>query len=129
MLALATCRAHPQLDPDNRLLHEALTRLGVEAMPAVWDDPTVAWERFEGVVVRSVWDYQHHRPQFTIGHISLQVFHAAIRGDDQALWWHVWQGGTDALGHDLRGFRSRVVQVQDAEDDGFGGQGGENRQV
>jgi hypothetical protein len=37
---------------------DALRPLGVEAVPAVWDSPDVAWEEFEMVVVRSTWDYQ-----------------------------------------------------------------------
>ena len=45
---------------------------------------------------------EHHSTQFTVGEVARQELHAAIRGDDQALWRHVWQGGPDALSDDLR---------------------------
>jgi glutathione synthase/RimK-type ligase-like ATP-grasp enzyme len=61
LIALATCGAFPDLDPDDRLLAAAL---GGRAVPAVWDDPAVDWERFERVVVRSTWDYTGRRDEF-----------------------------------------------------------------
>lgn len=60
-VALATGAAWPELAPDDRLLLLALAEHGIAAAPAVWDDPRVAWDDFEAVVVRSCWDY-HHRP-------------------------------------------------------------------
>jgi glutathione synthase/RimK-type ligase-like ATP-grasp enzyme len=56
-IALATCREYAELDADDRLLLEPLAQLGVSAEPAVWDDPTVDWARFDSVVLRSTWDY------------------------------------------------------------------------
>jgi hypothetical protein len=56
-VAFATCADCPDLDPDDRLLLEPLAALGVEVEPAVWDDPTVEWQRFDAVVLRSTWDY------------------------------------------------------------------------
>jgi glutathione synthase/RimK-type ligase-like ATP-grasp enzyme len=60
-IALATCAALPDLDPDDRLLAAAL---GGRAVPAVWDDPAVDWDAFELVVVRSTWDYVGRREAF-----------------------------------------------------------------
>ena len=60
-IALATCAALPELDPDDRLLAAAL---GGRAVPAVWDDPAVDWDAFELVVVRSTWDYVGRRDEF-----------------------------------------------------------------
>lgn len=56
-VAIATCAGLPDLDEDGGLLTAALERLGIAAVPAVWDDPEVAWDSFELVVVRSTWDY------------------------------------------------------------------------
>jgi len=64
MIALATCRAHPELDPDARLLLEALARHGLKCEPAIWDDPSYPWDSADAVVVRSTWDYQHHLGEF-----------------------------------------------------------------
>jgi glutathione synthase/RimK-type ligase-like ATP-grasp enzyme len=60
-VALATSAAVPDLAPDDRLLLPALAARAIQAEPAVWDDPELAWERYDAVVVRSCWDY-HHKP-------------------------------------------------------------------
>jgi len=56
-VALATCAAFPDLDADGPALVAALDRLGVDAAPAVWDDPAVDWSHYDLAVVRSTWDY------------------------------------------------------------------------
>jgi glutathione synthase/RimK-type ligase-like ATP-grasp enzyme len=60
-VAVATCRDYPGLPDGERDLLGALKALGVEARPAVWDDPGVDWTSFAGVVIRSTWDY-HRKP-------------------------------------------------------------------
>jgi glutathione synthase/RimK-type ligase-like ATP-grasp enzyme len=59
-IALATCAAFPDGDPDDAHLAAALP----EAAFAVWDDPAVDWSAFELVVIRSTWDYQERRDEF-----------------------------------------------------------------
>lgn len=61
-VAIATAVAARELDEDEPLLLGALAAPGVTAQVAAWDDPTVDWERFDLVVVRSTWDYAE-RPQ------------------------------------------------------------------
>lgn len=63
-IALATCAALPDLDPDEQLLLEPLRALGVDAQPAVWDDARVDWDAFDLVVIRSTWDYTARRDKF-----------------------------------------------------------------
>lgn len=63
-IALATCAALPDLDPDEQLLLEPLRALGVDAQPAVWDDATIDWAAFDLVVIRSTWDYTERRDAF-----------------------------------------------------------------
>ncbi|GIJ00358.1 hypothetical protein CLV28_0087 [Sediminihabitans luteus] len=63
-VALATCSVLPRLDPDDAPLVGALDQRGVEAVPAVWDDPGVDWESFDAVVVRSTYDYSARRDEF-----------------------------------------------------------------
>ena len=63
-IALATCAALPELDPDEQLLIEPLRALGVDAQPAVWDDAAVDWPAFDLVVIRSTWDYTERRDPF-----------------------------------------------------------------
>ena len=63
-VALATYGAAPHLAPDDQLLVPALASLGVEGVPAVWSDPSVDWARFDGVVIRSCWDYHRRYAEF-----------------------------------------------------------------
>ena len=46
------------------MLLEALREAGVEPRVAVWDDPSVDWESFPLVLIRSTWDYMEKREQF-----------------------------------------------------------------
>jgi hypothetical protein len=59
-IALATCAAFPDGDPDDAHLTAALP----DARFAVWDDPSVDWSAFDLVVLRSTWDYQERRDAF-----------------------------------------------------------------
>jgi glutathione synthase/RimK-type ligase-like ATP-grasp enzyme len=63
-VALATCAEVPEGDDEAPALTGALARLGVEAVPAVWNDPIVDWAAFDLVVIRSTWDYPARREQF-----------------------------------------------------------------
>lgn len=63
-VALVTCAELPDLDPDDQLLLPPLADRGVEAVPAVWDDPAVDWAGFDLVVVRNPWDYARRRDEF-----------------------------------------------------------------
>ena len=63
-IALATYAALPTLATDEHPLVEELAALGVRAVPAVWDDATVAWNAFDAVIVRSCWDYHLRIDQF-----------------------------------------------------------------
>lgn len=56
-IALATYAAAPNLAPDDRLLLSALEDMGIRAEPAVWSSSDVDWSAFDGVVIRSCWDY------------------------------------------------------------------------
>jgi len=61
-VALATCSRYPALYADDVPLAQALARLGIYAVPAVWDAPPPhdvdAW------IVRSVWDYHLRAAEF-----------------------------------------------------------------
>jgi hypothetical protein len=61
VIALATCAQLPDLDPDDRLLRDAL---GDAAAVPVWDDPAVEWEAFDIVLPRNTWDYTLRRDEF-----------------------------------------------------------------
>ncbi len=71
-VALATCAALPDLDPDDQPLIGALAERGVSATPAVWDDFAVDWAAFDLVVLRSTWDYAERRDAFLTWANSLE---------------------------------------------------------
>ena len=59
--ALVTCAQLPDLDPDDRLLRDALVELGAHVSADVWSDASVDWKSADVCVVRSTWDY-HKKP-------------------------------------------------------------------
>ncbi|WNM37759.1 hypothetical protein RMN56_21710 [Micromonospora halotolerans] len=63
-VALVTCTALPDLDPDDRLVLAPLAASGVAAEAVVWDDPAVDWSGYDLVVLRSPWDYALRRDEF-----------------------------------------------------------------
>jgi glutathione synthase/RimK-type ligase-like ATP-grasp enzyme len=79
-VALVTCRKVPDLTDDDRLLVPALAARGAAAEALAWDDPAVAWHRFDRLVLRSVWDY-HLRPEAFRDWLT-------ARGEDGAALWN-----------------------------------------
>jgi hypothetical protein len=63
-VAFVTCGELPALDPDDRLVIAPLAARGIEAEPAIWDDPGVDWARYDLAVLRSAWDYPPRRDAF-----------------------------------------------------------------
>jgi hypothetical protein len=63
-IALATCAALPDLDPDDAPLVAALRERGYEVSAPVWNDQSVDWSTFDLVVVRSTWDYTERPRDF-----------------------------------------------------------------
>lgn len=63
-IALATSEKWAALSPDDLPLVPALARAGIDAEPAIWSDPSVDWDRFAAVVIRSCWDYHLRRDAF-----------------------------------------------------------------
>ena len=63
-VALATSADWPDLAPDDRLIAPALARAGVDAQVVIWTDQSIAWDRFDLIVVRSCWDYHNDLPRW-----------------------------------------------------------------
>ena len=56
MIALVTCDAGPNLDPDEFATIKALADRGVSAELVSWT-ADVDWAGYEMVIIRSTWDY------------------------------------------------------------------------
>jgi glutathione synthase/RimK-type ligase-like ATP-grasp enzyme len=63
-IAIATAGGVPEQFRDDHLLIAALRERGAEAERPRWDDPSVAWDGFDLVVIRSTWDYTWRRDEF-----------------------------------------------------------------
>lgn len=56
-IALVTAIAWAAEDRDLAPLRDACIRTGLDAEIRAWDDPSVAWARYDAVILRSVWGY------------------------------------------------------------------------
>jgi glutathione synthase/RimK-type ligase-like ATP-grasp enzyme len=56
-IALVTAIAARALDDDMQPLLDALHTAGINADVRAWDDPSVAWSRYDIALLRSTWDY------------------------------------------------------------------------
>jgi glutathione synthase/RimK-type ligase-like ATP-grasp enzyme len=63
-IALATYERAPSLAPDDQTLIATLAAEGIDGEPAVWSDDSVIWETFDGIVIRSCWDYHLRGEEF-----------------------------------------------------------------
>ncbi|HYM27245.1 MAG TPA: hypothetical protein VET66_03800 [Steroidobacteraceae bacterium] len=63
-VALVSARAARGLDDDMPPLLAAFAAAGATAEITDWDDPQVAWERFDLALLRSAWDYTERLAEF-----------------------------------------------------------------
>ncbi len=56
-IALATCSNLPDWEVDDAPLHAGFEQRGVTISQPAWDDPAIDWAAFDGVLVRTTWDY------------------------------------------------------------------------
>jgi len=56
MVALATCAEWPAMTAESQLLMDEIRRLGLDAQPLVWDDPSVDWAVPAVCIIRETWD-------------------------------------------------------------------------
>jgi len=63
-IALVTAIAALGQDQDLLPLQQACAELGLDAEIRAWDDPSVAWGRYDAVLLRSPWDYTERLQEF-----------------------------------------------------------------
>jgi len=84
-IALATCEELPELDPDDQPLVGLFHKIGIEATPAIWSDPTVNWAAFDYIIVRNTWDYTNRLEEFLAW---AQLHESRIRNSYEILVWN-----------------------------------------
>ena len=63
-IALATCSNLPDWEIDDHAFWKALEHEGIDFDCVVWDKALVNWANYDGVLVRTTWDYQEKIEQF-----------------------------------------------------------------
>jgi hypothetical protein len=74
-IAIATCFNIPEPDIDEAITLEAFERRGYEVHLTAWEDPSIDWSDFDGVIVRSTWNYPLSVEKFAawIGDVDSQT--------------------------------------------------------
>jgi glutathione synthase/RimK-type ligase-like ATP-grasp enzyme len=87
-LALATDAAHAGLTDDDIVAIAPLRARGVHAEPAVWSDASVRWDAYDGVVVRSCWDYHRQLDTFLAWIDRLERLGVRVWNPPDVLRWN-----------------------------------------
>jgi len=87
-VALATSAKYPSLTEDDRLLLKPLGDRGLQAEPAIWDDPTYPWSSSDAVVIRSCWDYHFKPEEFLRWIASLEAAGVPVFNSGALIRWN-----------------------------------------
>lgn len=88
-LAFATYSAFPALAEDDRLVVEPLRSRSIDVHFAAWDDPSIDWQRFDGIVLRSTWNYHLHISEFVRWLARLEELGVAVWNPLDLVRWNV----------------------------------------
>jgi glutathione synthase/RimK-type ligase-like ATP-grasp enzyme len=84
-IALATCEELPDLDPDDQPLVEHFHKMGIEATPAIWSDPTINWAGFDQIIIRNTWDYTNRLEEFLTW---VKTYQSRIQNSYDVILWN-----------------------------------------
>ncbi|TDU83411.1 glutathione synthase/RimK-type ligase-like ATP-grasp enzyme [Kribbella voronezhensis] len=87
-IALATSADHADLHADDLPLLAALRTAGLDPVVQVWADPSVDWSAYDGVLLRSVWDYQTRYLEFTEWLGQLDKAGVPVLNDSDLVRWN-----------------------------------------
>ncbi|WUJ70840.1 hypothetical protein OG809_37800 [Kribbella soli] len=87
-IALATSAEHAELHPNDLPLVEALRTAGLDPVAEVWTDPSVDWSAYDGVLLRSVWDYHLRYDEFTEWLARLDKAGVPLLNDSGLVRWN-----------------------------------------
>lgn len=88
-IAIATCIDQPALTLDDELLGQALMSVGINWSAVPWNDGGVDWTTFDGVLIRSTWDYHQHFEAFLDWITHIEVSGIPLWNDPSTLRWNV----------------------------------------
>ena len=87
-IAIVTCSTLLDLTPGDRLFADALRYRDAEAVAVAWDDPAVAWEAFDAIVLRSPWDYFHSLTRFKAWLDRLELHGCRVINPVETVRWN-----------------------------------------
>lgn len=108
-IALATCEELPDLDPDDQPLVELFHKIGIEATPAIWSDPTINWADFDHIIIRNTWDYTNRLEEFLAW---AKMHESCIRNSFEIILWN----SNKMYLKDLAGAGFSIVETQFVSD-------------
>lgn len=113
-IALATCKDKPDLNAGDQLLATELEKLGAEVEVFVWSE-TALWKKpLQAVVIRSVWDYHKHLPEFKAWLKGLEKKNIQIFNGTDVVNWNIDKSyllKLQSQGHDV--VPSLLIQKND----------------
>jgi glutathione synthase/RimK-type ligase-like ATP-grasp enzyme len=104
-IALATCEELPDLDPDDQPLVALFHKMGIEATPAIWSDPTINWADFDHIIVRNTWDYSGRLEEFLTW---VKTHQSRIQNSYEIILWN----SNKTYLKDLAGVGFPIVETQ-----------------
>jgi glutathione synthase/RimK-type ligase-like ATP-grasp enzyme len=87
-VAFVTYRDLPDLNADDRLAADALTKIGRITDAVCWDDPSVDWLAYRAIVLRSTWDYHRRVGEFHAWIDRMETIGAALWNPPDVLRWN-----------------------------------------
>lgn len=88
-IALVTYSGRPELSPSDQMLLNPLKQRGIQPIPAIWNDPTINWQQFDAVVIRSCWDYYKYASAFQLWLTQLQAWHVPLYNEPTTVMWNM----------------------------------------
>jgi glutathione synthase/RimK-type ligase-like ATP-grasp enzyme len=113
-IALATAAHLPGGSDDDQVLIDAMRTRGITVTPAIWDQPA-DWDRFDAVLIRSVWDYHLKFPRFLEWLDILEATGVRVQNTVDVVRWNADKKYMLEL--ERRGVRITPTRVVRADDD------------
>ncbi|MDH4261212.1 MAG: hypothetical protein OEW16_13045 [Gammaproteobacteria bacterium] len=74
---------------DDDLAHAPLARRGWQVENLPWDRAEVDWKRYDRVVLRSTWDYQHHPEKFLATLTAIEAAGTRLDNSAEIVRWNM----------------------------------------
>jgi hypothetical protein len=87
-VALVTYKASPNLTASDELLVKPLENEGIQVIAVPWDDPTVDWNKFDAIVLRSCWNYHVNYDKFILWLTHLKHIQANVFNPVNLMLWN-----------------------------------------